>query len=227
LVGGEYSQKMDHKKGFWKSCYYVTNPLFYGFCIKNKVLEQILSHFDTIFSNFFCQTLPLSYTVCTVLSTKVVTINITSSAWDDTQWSYIKIINQQPLKNKVKENQPTQRKKIVTFFVQFILHLLLEMIANDSTLKKWRKNHWKSKSRNTNQPPPKKNKTKQKLLHFVYNFAGFKEKCFFSWTCLSWSCKAHTKLYFPILPNLCSKQSFQSSWKLTQWPRSFTSFMCL
>jgi hypothetical protein len=33
--------------------------------------------FDTIFSNFFCQTMPLSYTVCTVLSTKVMIINIT------------------------------------------------------------------------------------------------------------------------------------------------------
>jgi hypothetical protein len=30
-----------------------------------------------------------------------------------------------------------------------------------------------------NQPTPPKKTKKKKLLHFVYNFAGFKEKCFF------------------------------------------------
>jgi len=99
------------------------------------------------------------------------------------------------------------------------------MIANDSTLKKWRKNHSKSKSRKTNQPQKKK---KNKIVTFCVQFCRFQGKmCFFSWTCFRWSSKAHTKLYFPKLPNLCSKQSFQSSCKLTQWPRSFTSFMCL
>lgn len=47
LVGGEYSQKMDHKKGFWKSCYYVTNPLFFGFCIKETKFWRNFCHILT------------------------------------------------------------------------------------------------------------------------------------------------------------------------------------
>jgi hypothetical protein len=60
-----------------------------------------------------------------------------------------------------------------------------------------------------NQPTPKKNKNK-KLLRFVYNFAGFKEKCVFFpehvWGEVVKLIQSYISLYFPtFVPNKAFK----------------------
>jgi hypothetical protein len=94
LVGGEHLQKMDHEKGFWKS-YYLCNksPVFWVLQIKQSSGENFVTFWHNFLVIPFVKHCPLNYTVCTVLSTKVMTINTTSSSWDATEWSYIKIIN--------------------------------------------------------------------------------------------------------------------------------------